>query len=157
MELTMMNNRIVEEKNIFVNMDVDSFEDLIPLISVNLLKSGDVDNNFIEKVLERERNFPTGLPTEPIAVAIPHAYPENVNNNKVAIATLKKPILMREMGGDFNDTLNVSLVFLLAFNDANKHLNILQNIVELIKNQKIVKTIFRGDKKTILSKVDEYL
>lgn len=153
----MMNNRIVEEKNIFVNMDVDSFEDLIPLISVNLLKSGDVDNNFIEKVLERERNFPTGLPTEPIAVAIPHAYPENVNNNKVAIATLKKPILMREMGGDFNDTLNVSLVFLLAFNDANKHLNILQNIVELIKNQKIVKTIFRGDKKTILSKVDEYL
>lgn len=152
-----MNNRIVEEKNIFVNMDVDSFEDLIPLISVNLLKSGDVDNNFIEKVLERERNFPTGLPTEPIAVAIPHAYPENVNNNKVAIATLKKPILMREMGGDFNDTLNVSLVFLLAFNDANKHLNILQNIVELIKNQKIVKTIFRGDKKTILSKVDEYL
>ena len=151
-----MDDSVVEEKNIFVNVEVDSFEELIPLISVNLLKSEDVDDNFVDRVLDRERNFPTGLPTEPISVAIPHAYPENVNNNKIVIATLKKPILMKEMGGDSDDNLNVSVVFLLAFNDSNKHLNILQNIVELIKNQDTVNKIFNGDEKTILSAVNKY-
>ena len=152
-----MRDNIIEEKNIFTNIEVDCFEDLIPLISINLTESRDVDDKFIEKVIDRELKFPTGLPTEPIAVAIPHAYPENVNNNKIVVATLKKPIIMKEMGGITDDTLNVSVVFLLALNDTNKHLNLLQNIIELIKNKETVNKILNGDEKTIFKIVDEYL
>lgn len=85
-----MRTSLTEMENIFIDVEVTEFEELVKLISAPLISNKDVVEAFPEEVIKREVNFPTGLPTEPFCVAIPHTDAKFVLNNKVTIAVLKK-------------------------------------------------------------------
>jgi PTS system galactitol-specific IIA component len=144
-----MSTSLTELENIFVDIEVKDFETLIPLLAKPLIVNQDVIEDFPNQVIERERNFPTGLPTEPYGVAIPHTNAEFVMNNKVTIATLKNPIQMEVMGGMDEDTIDVSIVFLLALGQSNKQLNILQKLMGILNQEDILTRIKNGTKEEI--------
>jgi PTS system galactitol-specific IIA component len=70
-------------------------------------------------------------------------------NNKVTIATLKNPIQMEVMGGMDEDTIDVSIVFLLALGQSNKQLNILQKLMGILNQEDILTRIKNGTKEEI--------
>lgn len=144
-----MNQSLTELENIFVDIEVQEFNELIPLVAQPLIDNQDVVEDFPNQVIERERNFPTGLPTEPFGVAIPHTNAEFVMNNKVTIATLKNPIQMEVMGGMDEDKIDVSIVFLLALGQSNKQLNILQKLMGILNQEDILNRIKNGSKEEI--------
>ena len=67
-----MSKELINIDNIYINVDVDNFEDLIYKLSLKLIETGDVLEEFPNEVIKREKVFPTGLPTNPFGVAIPH-------------------------------------------------------------------------------------
>lgn len=67
-----MTDPSINEKNIFVDLEVRDFPELITLIAQPLVEDQDVVAEYPSQVIKREEGFPTGLPTEPIGVAIPH-------------------------------------------------------------------------------------
>ena len=72
----------------FFNEKVDRDEAMMKLAS--LLKNGGfVKESFEKAVLDREKIFPTGLPTKPIGVAIPHTDAEHVNKGAMAVGILR--------------------------------------------------------------------
>lgn len=146
-----MNNDLILSENIFPQIQTDSFQDLIEKITENLITSGDVNENFISGVLTREKNFPTGLPTEPFAIAIPHGDSINVVKNRIVIATLQDPLQMNLMGGGEEDTLSVKIVFLLALGESNKHLNILQLLMKAFKDESVLENIYSSDREGIIN------
>nr|WP_245186896.1 PTS sugar transporter subunit IIA [Enterococcus larvae] len=137
------------KQNIFVDLEVTSFEELIQQIASPLIQAGDVAVEFPEQVILREKSFPTGLPTEPIGVAIPHTDAKYVNNNRVTIATLKNPIDMEIMGGMDEGTIQVSIVFLLALGQSNKQLNILQKLMTVLPKAELLERLKNGTKEEI--------
>lgn len=141
-------NSIVKEENIYIDIEVNDFEELIKKISQPLIEAGDVTEEFPTQVIKREANFPTGLPAQYCGVAIPHTDPEYVNENRVVVATLKKPVEVEVMGGD-GETVQASIVFLLALGQSNKHLNILQKLIQVIQNKELVEKIREGNEKEI--------
>jgi PTS system galactitol-specific IIA component len=77
--------------------------------------------------------YPTGLPSQGVAVAIPHADPVHVNQSAIALATLQKPVSFSMMGNP-QETLGVKIVMLLAIQKPDEHLELLKNLMGMLQN-----------------------
>src|ERR1035437_9385608 len=83
-------------------------------------KNGFVRSGFGEALIAREKEYPTGLPTE-IPLAIPHAYPEYIIKSGVGLALLDPPVTFRQMGGEEDQWLSVKLVVLMVVTQEIAH------------------------------------
>ena len=136
-----MSTSLTELENIFVDLKVNDFNELIPLLAQPLIKNANVAESFPNQVIDREHTFPTGLPT--------HTDAEFVINNKVTIATLKTPIQMEVMGGMNDEKIDVSIIFLLALGHSNKQLNVLQKLMGILNQEDVLTKIKNGTKEEI--------
>ena len=77
-----------------------------------LVEKGYVKDTWLDAILTREKNYPTGLQFEHIAVALPHVDPENLIKPYIAVIKPKEPIVFEGMagiGGDIPAELIVNL------------------------------------------------
>src|SRR5690606_25252813 len=81
-----------------INIDAASKEEVLELLGNKLLDKGFVKEGIVASVLQREASYPTGLPTQPHGVAIPHTDGDMVNESKIAFASLKNPVGFTAMG-----------------------------------------------------------
>ena len=63
---------LLKEKLIFIDVEAKDREEAIGKMAKELYKKGYVKESYINAILDREKVFPTGLPTEEVGVAIPH-------------------------------------------------------------------------------------
>lgn len=103
-----------------------------------LVHSGHVDPAYADDVWEREDTFPTGLPTQPHAVAIPHADPDHVHRSAVGLGTLDRPVAFGQMGTDGSTQLEVRVIVLLAIKEREKQAELIQQVIQLIQDQELI-------------------
>ena len=98
-----------------VQLDVDAADAAasIRLAGAPLIEAEWVTPAYVEAAVTRERTFPTGLPTQPEAIAVPHADPHGVSDPAIAVLRLRSPVDFVEMATS-DDRLAVRLVLLLA-------------------------------------------
>lgn len=130
---------LIHIDRIQVNCMVNDQFDAIALAAKPLLAQGCITEDFVEAAVERERTFPTGLPTK-IGVALPHTEAKYVLKESISIVTLKNTIVFAGMGNP-KESIPVQIVFLLAINNPEKQLKILQTIITIIQNEKMLKKI----------------
>ncbi|MDN6502340.1 MAG: PTS sugar transporter subunit IIA [Tetragenococcus koreensis] len=139
-------NNYINKDLLFLDLEVNSQEDLLRYMAKELNRRENVNEEFIKKVIEREKEFPTGLQIEEIGVAIPHSDIEHVNEPAVALAVLKNPINFYSME-DGKKIIPINVVFMLAVDDGNKQLKLLQEIMGLIQSKETLKNIIEADTK----------
>lgn len=127
----------VEKELAIIELEANSKEEALRLLGGRLIEQGYVKEDFIESLLEREKNYPTGLPTEPFGVAIPHTDGDRVHKSTVAFASLKNPVKFLMMGTD-DKLVDVKLIFMLALKSPDDQLEMLQKLMELIQNPEMV-------------------
>lgn len=88
---------LLDRELIFCGLKAKDSEEAIRRIGQAMYERGLVKETFVEAVLEREREMPTGLPLDEINAAIPHADIEHVIKPALTIATLNEPVLFRVM------------------------------------------------------------
>lgn len=103
-------------------------------LNEGLVASGHTSAEFGTDACQREQAFPTGLPTLPVAVAIPHADPAHVLASALAIGTLKSPVQFSQMGTDGSVRLDVSILFLLAIKETEKQVEMIQQLMAVIQD-----------------------
>ena len=107
----------VTEENILVNVEADSSREVIRILADLLVKNGCVTPGYFPLLISREEKYPTGLPTEGVHVAIPHACSEgSVLKPAIAIATLARSVTFKNMANK-DEGLSVGIVFVLALAD----------------------------------------
>lgn len=117
------------KENILFDCKADNAEMVIRTISARLEKNGYIESPYVEAVLEREKEYPTGLPTEDVFVAIPHANCPAVKRTCIGVAKMKQPVDFCN-AVDPESTLPAELVFLLASTSgAEAHLEELQELM----------------------------
>jgi len=117
-----------------LQVDVQDNEEIIHLLAAKMEQSSHVKPSFAEAVIARERLMPTGLPLGRKGnVAIPHTDPDHVLQAGLALATLKQPVLFANME-EPEEKIPVTIVFLLAINDKDRQIDILQKIMTLIQD-----------------------
>lgn len=118
-------------------------EAVLRALAARLLASGAVTDGFETAVLERERKYPTGLPTV-IPAAIPHTDPEHVIEPGIAVATLREPVDFGEMGGSGDATVPVRLVVMLVLREAHAQLDALQHLIQALQDEAAVGTVLEA-------------
>jgi PTS system galactitol-specific IIA component len=116
-------------------------QDVITQLGIQLYEAGYTKESFVQGALEREKTMPTGLPLMgDINAAIPHTDIEHVLKPGVAFATLTNPVPFQNMANP-EDSVDVSLVFLLALDQPKAQIGMLQEIAGILQNPALIKRL----------------
>jgi galactitol PTS system EIIA component len=121
------------EDLVLMNIEASSDMEVINLLADRLHNSGLVSADYGRMTCERELEHPTGLPTKPYCISIPHAEPGGVMQSSLAFASLKYPVKFRSME-DPDILLDVSMVIMLANNNPEEQIQTLRNLAILFSN-----------------------
>jgi PTS system galactitol-specific IIA component len=134
----------IEREAIALDVKADTGEAVIRLLAGRLERLGYVRPSFAGAVLAREAQMPTGLPMGREAnVAVPHTDPEHVIRPTIAIATLARPVDFANME-DPGERLPVGIVFMLALNDKDRQIEMLQQIMEIIQDDELIDALTKA-------------
>lgn len=131
-------------EDVLLNVDADSCEEVLHTVSSHLLDEGKVKQSYEEHLINREREYPTGLALGDINVAIPHTDYQYANTTQLLVATLRKPVEWHNME-DSDETIPVSAVVLSVFDKPEHQLEALQQIIGVLQNQELVARIVASD------------
>ena len=77
-------------------VDASDWQEVISLCGRMLTERGFAKPSFTQACIDRERRFPTGLPTA-VGIAIPHAESVHVNRSCLCVLRLKRPVMFRRI------------------------------------------------------------
>jgi PTS system galactitol-specific IIA component len=144
-----MSDLIINPDLIETSLDVKDKEEAISILSRRLLEHGLVDEGFTNHIIEREKNYPTGLPTS-IPIALCHTEAQYVNQSALALATLKRPVTFQEMGSPEHE-LAVEVILILALKEPKDQVSMLRRIVTTFRNHETLATIRNANSSAALS------
>jgi PTS system galactitol-specific IIA component len=129
-----VNSFVLDPNLILGAIEAKDDTDVIRTMAAVLLKSGYVMDTYADAVLAREREFPTGLPTEGAGVAIPHCDPGHVITPTVAFATLVRPVTFGLMAGEEGETVEIDIVMMLAIKDPEQQIEVLRRVCTVVQD-----------------------
>jgi PTS system galactitol-specific IIA component len=118
---------------VFIDFEAASDIEIIHKLAWKLHEHGLVSEDYGQLTCERELEHPTGLPTKPYSIAIPHADPGGVKQSCLAFASLKKPVKFKSME-DPDFLLDVHMVIMLANNSPEEQIQTLRNLAVLFSD-----------------------
>lgn len=113
-----------------INGEAGNWEEAITQCGGALKAAGCIGDAFTPACIEREKEFPTGLPSD-VPVAIPHSKTEDIFKNAVCLLRLKKPVKFYRMDSD-DEYVNTRLVINIAINDNDNHVDFLQHLMSVV-------------------------
>ena len=81
---------LFNKEDIYFNVEAENREDLIRKMSKIFKEQGYIKDGYEESLIEREKNYPTGLNFEKYFVAIPHTTYSLINSQRIVFVRLKK-------------------------------------------------------------------
>jgi PTS system galactitol-specific IIA component len=125
---------------VLLDIEAGSDTEVINLLADKLHACGLVSADYGRLTCEREEQHPTGLPTKPYCIAIPHADPGGVTKSSLAFASLKNPVKFKSME-DPDISLDVHLVIMLANNSPEEQIQTLRNLALLFSNSEKIEDL----------------
>ena len=137
--------------------EAESDTEVLKRMCDHLYEKGIVKETYKEAILERESNFPTGLNTGGINVAIPHADVLHVKEASLCVGILNPTVDFHAID-EPEVKLPIRLVIMLVLTEPHGHLEMLQKVVGLIQNQDdVAKIVTSENTKEIETLIDQYL
>ncbi|WP_347042277.1 PTS sugar transporter subunit IIA [Brachybacterium nesterenkovii] len=113
---------------VIARLDAEDDQSVLAALAERLTAAGHVTETFAAAVRDRERQYPTGLPTS-VPCAIPHTDLRHVRRSGVAVATLARAVSFGMMGTSGEERLDVELVIMLVLGDGHTQVGALQHLV----------------------------
>ncbi len=145
--------KLLCEETIFLDIKADNEIELFKVISDNLKSKGFVKDSYLQGLINREKNYPTGLKLEKYGVAIPHTDTEHIEKEFVAIVRPLPPVFFTLMDDD-EEKDSMDICFFIGLKDSKKSTDILVKLMELIQNESLILSLLKeSDKKNIISHI----
>lgn len=144
MEKIQYDPRLVE-----IKVNAKTKEDVLKVLADDLKALDYVADDFYEHVIQREANFPTGLPTA-IPIALCHTEAQYVKQAAVCLATLENPVAFQEMGAP-QKTVMAEMVFLIAMKNPKDQVPWLRKMMAFCKDKQKLEIIRDSDDKVKLA------
>ena len=126
--------QMISPEYVQLNLDCKDADEAIEKMAQVFLKDHVVKPTYVQAVLEREKVYPTGLPSEPFAIAIPHAMAEHSNRAAVTVGVLKNPVQFHQMGAP-EIVLDAQILFMLAVSEPKAQIELLKSMMGLIQKE----------------------
>lgn len=137
-------NQLFDRQLIFFG-NASTQKELFQDVGEKLLQNGLVKPKYIEAIMERERNFPTGLDLSVVGedvpnVAIPHTEVEYCNAEQVVVVKLTEGITFHNMIAPDKE-LKVKYAFFILNNQKKGQTDILSNLMGFFTQDQNVKVL----------------
>ena len=142
----------IHEELILVDVEAKNYEEAIRKVGKQLFDNGYVKDTYIDAVVAREADFPTGLHLEGIDIAMPHTAGVHVNTPAVCVAKLKNPVEFSHMG-DPDTKVQATLLFMMAIKDPDAQIETLQAVMGVFTNQEAIEELNKAKTKEELFSV----
>ncbi|EGP5276122.1 PTS sugar transporter subunit IIA [Enterococcus faecium] len=139
----------LNQELVFRNVQAKTDSEVLAFLASEMYKKNYVKEEYIQAIQEREKEYPTGLPSTPPGIAIPHANYEMVNKTTLAIATLKDPVLFHNMENN-KEQLPIQIVIMMAIGEPHGQVEMLQKIVGIIQDEPLRQEMIRSGNDTEL-------
>lgn len=130
----------LNEALIVLDADVETAEDCIRLAGEMFEKNGYVNTGYADAVVEREKEYPTGLPGKGINIAIPHTNNKLVNEPAVGVIIPKKAVTFSMMGMKENK-LECEVILPLVVKDSHQQIGMLKKMMSIIQDGELLKRL----------------
>lgn len=131
----------LDRELIQIGVEAEKQSDVIKILGKLMEEKEIVKPTYIQAVLDREKIYPTGLPTRGISVAIPHTDSSHVRKSAIGLAVLNQPVGFSLMGGDGSEQIDAQIVFLLAISDSKAQIELLKKLMRLFQNDEVLAQI----------------
>ncbi len=129
---------LLNPQAVVLQMEAADSVEVIQKLGDRLRELGYVKDDFVEATLAREASMPTGLPLGgSVNAAIPHVDIAYVNRPALALATLKKPVIFRNMV-EPEQEVPVQLVIMLALEQPKSQIEMLQQVATILQRPDVV-------------------
>lgn len=135
-----MGNKMFVEELVFLDKPLNNSDEFFDFIFPILKKKGYVQDSFLDAIKQRESTYPTALPTEPYAVALPHTDIEHIIKPFIAVTRVKGTVPWYEMANN-DHILPAHFIFLLGFIDKNGHINLLQVLMDSLSDKSFIEQL----------------
>jgi len=112
-------------------------EEAIILCAMALKNGGCVTDSFARDCIEREHEYPTGIPSE-VPVAIPHCFSDSILEDGICYLRLEESVTFMRMDDD-QKPVETKHVFSLAFSRGN-HLGLLSALIKQLQSREFFET-----------------
>lgn len=128
---------LFDAKIALFHQHANSRDDALKLLSNEFITKGVAKSTFYEGLLNREKEFPTGLSANKLCVAIPHTDVVHVNKTQIGFMNLDAPVEFIEMGTD-DKKIPVTMMFMLALKEPHEQLEMLQKLMDIFQNDDLM-------------------
>ena len=137
--MSQADRELLKPELVFLDMDAPDRSSLFSQLEAKLSPLGYITPDWLEKIEERERKFPTGLATATIGIALPHA-DGCVVKPYIAIVKPREPVAFEPMAG-VGDTVEASLVMNLGVTRDGGQVEVLQSLMNVFMRDDAVERI----------------
>ncbi len=142
---------ILKTECILGNIEAPSKEKALELMADRLTSLGYVKESFKEAILDREANYPSGLPMEDLKIAIPHTDADHVNESVICFARLSENVEFSVMGAP-EEKIQVRLISMFALKEKKKIGDLLETLITTYQDNEVLKALVDAkDEKEIYS------
>lgn len=124
------------------NITATSQQAVLTQMAQMLLEHQIVTTDFLAGILQREKEYPTGLLVNSVGFALPHTDSKKVNRPQICFASLAEPVNFCSMA-DKDEIVPVKFIFMLAMKQPHEQLENLQNLVALFQDEQKVQLLAR--------------
>lgn len=133
------------DKDLVLRSDARTQTDVFKEVGNYLLSKDLVTADFVDALIEREANHPTGLDLAPVGdqlpnVAIPHTETEYCKTKAIVFVKLTHPIMFHNMIAP-DQELDVTYLFFIINHDNSNQTNVLSGLMGFMTNEENMRTL----------------
>ena len=121
------------------------------LLNDQLLSKNCVSETFLANIIKREEEFPTGLQTKSLGIAIPHTDAIYAYHPQIAFLSLKEPVKFQNMDG--SGEIDVYMILMLVLTKEVNQLAMLQKLMVLFKEEGTLEELYRAETQEAVEKI----
>lgn len=126
------------EELIFLDLDARNSREVLEYSFTQLQKLNYVSDSYLESILNREKEFPTGLVTKVgINIAMPHTETHFAKQEGIVFIRTKDEVEFQHMV-DPEETVETRLIFNIVVKHPNHQVVFLTKLMELFQNRSLL-------------------
>lgn len=125
---------------VFFDFDTQTRQEFFHELYNRLYSQGYVQKTWLDAIVTREENYPTGLVCPAVSIGLPHTDPVHIKKPYIAFVIPKKPIefeLMAQKG----EAVEAQCIVNLGITHACDQVGILQNLMNLFSCEQAVQDL----------------
>ena len=112
--MAILDTSLFSPELVFFDVTATTGTELFSWLREKLAPMGYLEDSWLQAIIARENNYPTGFELDNISVAIPHVEPENIAKPYIAVVKPKKPVAFEPMAAMVDHPVQAQLIINLG-------------------------------------------